>query len=118
MNTLGKRIQDKRKQLGLSQTELAKKIEISYAQLSRYENKGTQPPAEVLNRFAIVLDTTVDFLINGEKFEKARATLKDSELLRQFHDLEQLDEEDKNVVKKLIDAFITKKKLEQLTQYK
>jgi len=37
MDTLGERIQAFRKQNGLSQTQLADKLGISYAQLSRYE---------------------------------------------------------------------------------
>jgi len=40
--------------------------------------------------------------------------LKDSELLQQFKAIAQMNEDDKQVVKKLIDAFITKGKLKQL----
>ena len=80
----------------------------------RYETKGAQPPAEVLKKLADALDTTVDFLINGNADEKAASALKDAELLQQFRALEQMDEEDKNTVKKLIDAFITKRKIQQL----
>jgi hypothetical protein len=35
---------------------------------------------------------------------------------RKFQAIEAMDEEDKNVVKKLIDAFITKKQLQKLMQ--
>ena len=76
--------------------------------------KGAQPPAEVLKKLAGDLDTTVDFLINENKDEKAASTLKDAELLQQFRAVEQMDEEDKNTGKKLIDAFITKRKIQQL----
>jgi hypothetical protein len=47
----------------------------------------------------------VDFLINGDTDEKAASTLKDAELLQQFRAVEQIDEDDKTTVKKLIDAF-------------
>ncbi len=76
--------------------------------------KGAQPPAEVLNRLADVLGTFVDFLINGNTSEKAQNSLKDAELLNQFRAVEQMEEEDQNTIKRLIDAFITKKKLKQL----
>ena len=41
-------------------------------------------------------------------------TLADKELLAQFKTIEQMTEQDKDVVKTLIDAFITKAKIKQL----
>ena len=114
MNDLGKRVVELRKKKGLSQSDLAKQVGISYAQIGRYETKGAQPPAEVLKKIADTLDTSVDFLISGDTDEKAASTLKDVELLQQFRAVEQMDEDDKSTVKKLIDAFITKKKIQQL----
>jgi transcriptional regulator with XRE-family HTH domain len=114
MEELGKRILLLRKNKGLSQTDLAKLAGISYAQIGRYETKGAQPPAEVLKKIANALDTTTDFLINGDTDEKAMSALKDAELLKQFKEVEQMEDEDKNIIKKLIDAFITKKKIQQM----
>lgn len=114
MTDLGKRILDLRKRKNLSQTDLANAVGISYAQIGRYETKDTQPPAEVLKKIADALGTTVDYLISGDTGEKAKAALKDSELLQQFKAVEGMSEDDRTVVKKLIDAFITKAKLKQL----
>jgi transcriptional regulator with XRE-family HTH domain len=114
MGDLGKRVVVLRKKKGLSQSDLAKQVGISYAQVGRYETKGAQPPAEVLKKIADALDTTVDYLISGDTDEKAVSTLKDAELLQQFRAVEQMDEDDKMTVKKLIDAFITKRKIQQL----
>jgi transcriptional regulator with XRE-family HTH domain len=112
--TLANRIQELRKQKGWSQTELAKKIGVSYTQMSRYEVKGVQPPANTLKKLADVLDTTVDYLVSGDKDEKVKASLKDAELLQQFKAVEQFTDDDKTVIKKLIDAFIVKKQLQQM----
>lgn len=38
------------------------------------------------------------------------------ELLKQFQEVERLPDEDKNVVKKLLDAFLTKKQLQELAR--
>jgi len=62
---------------------------------------------------ADVLNTSVDFLINGNTSEKAQATLKDTDLLQQFKAVDLMPDEYKQVIKKLIDAFITKGKLKQ-----
>lgn len=114
MTDLGKRILELRKKKNLSQTDLANAADISYAQIGRYETKNTQPPAEVLKKIADALDTTVDYLINGDTDEKAKSALKDTELLQQFKAVEQMNEADRTVIKRLIDAFITKAKIKQL----
>lgn len=82
--------------------------------MSRYEIKGVQPPANVINKLADALGTSIDFLISGDKDEKVKASLKDAELLQQqqFKAVEQFTDDDKTVVKKLIDAFIVKKQLQ------
>ncbi len=53
-------------------------------------------------------------MISGDKDEKVKASLKDAELLQQFKAVEQFSDDDKTVVKKLIDAFIVKKQLERM----
>jgi transcriptional regulator with XRE-family HTH domain len=110
--TLGDRITELRKAKAWSQSELAKKIGVSYTQMSRYEIKGVQPPANIINKLADALGTSIDFLISGDKDEKVKASLEDAELLQQFKAVEQFSDDDKTVVKKLIDAFIVKKQLQ------
>ena len=100
MDSLGKRVVELCKKKRFARSDLAEIVGISYAQVGRYETKGAQPPAEVLKKLADALDTTVDFLINGNTDEKAAFTLKDAELLQQFRAVEQMDEDDKNTVKK------------------
>ncbi|MEI6349091.1 MAG: helix-turn-helix transcriptional regulator [Bacteroidota bacterium] len=114
MAELGNRILKLRKEKNLSQTDLANKAGVSYAQIGRYETKGAQPPAEIINKIADALETTTDYLINGDKDEKAKATLKDSELLQQFKAVEQLNDKDKSTIKDIIDAFIKRNKIQQI----
>ena len=103
---LGKRIVELRKMKGLSQSDLAQRVSLSYAQIGRYETKGVQPPAEILKRMAEALDTTVDFIVNGANDERAKASLKDAELLRYFKDMEVLPDSEKSTLVKLIGAYI------------
>jgi len=60
------------------------------------------------------LGVSSDFLTNGTTKEMAENTLSDKELLNQFKAVEQMDDKDKTVVKMLIDAFITKRKIQHL----
>lgn len=108
------RLKKARTDKGLSQTELANIVGIHYTQIGRYENKGSQPSADVLSKLANALEVSSDFLTNGTSDDLADSSLTDKELLNQFKTIERLSETDKNVVKVLLDAFITKNKLKQL----
>ena len=99
---------------GLSQTELGSLAGIHYTQIGRYENKGAQPSADVLAKLANALGVSSDFLNNGSTDELAENTLSDKELLNQFKAIEKMADNDKSVIKTLIDAFITKRKIQQL----
>ena len=99
---------------GLSQTELGNLAGIHYTQIGRYENKGAQPSDDILAKLANSLGVSSDFLTNGSTDEMAENTLKDKELLNQFRAIEKMPDNDKYVVKSLIDAFITKRKIQQL----
>jgi len=115
--TLGDRIQQLRKDNNLTQSKLAEKIELSVPQLVRYETKDVQPPANVLSKLAQVLGVSIDYIVDGAIQAKAEEFIDDNLLLRQFKAVEQMDDEDKNTVSKLIDAFITKKRIQDISGY-
>lgn len=58
-------ISNKRKQLGMTQAEVAEKLDISFQAVSKWEN-GTLPNVEVLVELAKVLNTTVDEILVGQ----------------------------------------------------
>lgn len=113
IEALGNRLKELRKAADLSQTAIAEKINVSYSQYGRYEIKGVQPPADTLNKLAEVLNTTVDFLLNGNADEKAQTALNDTELLAQFKEAEKLPENEKTVVLKMIRGYIRDYKTQQ-----
>lgn len=55
-------------------------------------------------------------MLDGSTEEAAKAKFEDRKLLQQFQEVEHLPEEDKTVVKKLLDAFLTKKHLQTLAR--
>ena len=104
--TLADRIQTLRKQAGLTQVELADKIGVSKSQFIRYESKNVQPPANIINKLADALATSVDFLISGDKNEKAKASLKNTELIQRFKEVDSLPEDEQSVLIKIISAYV------------
>ena len=103
---LAERVQALRKQAGLTQIELAEKIGVSKSQYIRYETKDVQPPANIMNKLADALSTSVDYLISGDKNEKAKASLKNSELIQRFKEVDTLPEEEQGVLIKIISAYV------------
>lgn len=110
---LGGRIIELRKAKSWSQSELAANVGVSYAQIGRYETKGSQPPAEVLKKIADALDTTIDFLINGNTEDKANALLSDAEVIRYFKEVDGLPQEDKSALLRVIGGFLRDVKTKQ-----
>ena len=110
------RLRELRKQKNLSQTELGRLAELHYTHIGRFERGTSRPPGDTLKRLADALGVTSDYLLDGAADEAAKARFEDRELLKQFQEVEQLPDEDKNVVKKLLDAFLTKKHLQALAR--
>tara|TARA_R110001592_G_scaffold178589_1_gene419714 strand:+ start:848 stop:1201 length:354 start_codon:yes stop_codon:yes gene_type:complete len=114
MILIGKQIQSLRKINNLNQSQLAEKIGVSLTQLQRYENKGVQPPADILKKLADTFNTSIDFLVYGDSEQKAQQSIKDNDLLSQFKAVEELDGKDKSTIKDIIDAFIKRSKLQNI----
>lgn len=110
------RLRELRKQKNLSQTELGQLAALHYTHIGRFERGASRPSGDTLMRLADALGVTSDYLLEGATDEAAKAKFEDRELLKQFQEVEQLPEEDKTVVKKLLDAFLTKKHLQALAR--
>ena len=110
------RLRTLRKQKNLSQTELGKLADLHYTHIGRFERGISRPSGDTLKRLADALDISSDYLLGGSAEDAAKAKFKDRELLRQFQEVEHLPEEDKTVVKKLLDAFLTRKHLQSLAR--
>ena len=63
MGIIAERITKARKELGLNQKELAKKANLTEANLSRYENGIREPKSAVLARLADALEVSTDYLV-------------------------------------------------------
>ena len=68
----GKRIQLLRKQKGLSQEELADKLNVSSNTVAKIECGLRRPSVDFIVDLVNVFDTTVDYIVLGEEIEKER----------------------------------------------
>lgn len=108
------RLRTLRKARDLSQTQLGEKAGLHYTHIGRFERGTSRPGGDTLKRLADALDTTSDYLLQGASDEAAAARVSDRDLLRQFQAVEHLPDADKQVVKTLLDAFITKRQIESI----
>ncbi|WP_455937872.1 helix-turn-helix domain-containing protein [Gemella morbillorum] len=67
--TLSFNIRERRKELGLTQKELAKKAGVSFRTIQNYENRLTPPSPHIIEKIAIALDTPIETLISHYKFD-------------------------------------------------
>lgn len=63
---LGEKIAEQRKKLGLSQEELAEKLNISQKSISKYERGNRRPSYEVLTSMASLFGVSADYLLELE----------------------------------------------------
>ena len=64
-NTIGENIARNRKKLGMTQEELAEKMNVSGQAVSKWENDLSYPDVETLKRLATLFGCTLDELVNG-----------------------------------------------------
>jgi transcriptional regulator with XRE-family HTH domain len=115
--SIGTRIKELRTQKRLKQTELGAIVGLTYVQIGRYELGKAEPSSNMLSKLAKALDTTADYLVNDDMNDASvTAQLTDRELLKQFKEVELFSPEDKQVVKIFIDAFITKRHIQELAK--
>lgn len=67
---MGRFIMDKRKALGLTQTQLSEKLNVSFQAISKWENGVTFPNIEIIKDLAAVLEVTVDEILTGSEKEE------------------------------------------------
>ena len=60
---LGARIKELRKEFGLSQVELATRMEVTKQTISNWENENIQPSIDMLVDLANIFNVTTDYLL-------------------------------------------------------
>lgn len=65
MTQIGENIKNARKKLGITQEELAEKINVTRQAVSNWENGKTEPDIETLTNIAQIFDISIDELVGG-----------------------------------------------------
>jgi len=103
MLSFGKRISILRKELGLSQTDLANQLNTSVSVVSRYELDKMTPSVDTAKKLAQLLNTSVGYLL-GENNDSE--LFKNPDMLKRFQDISKLSDDNKKHIYILLDALI------------
>lgn len=101
-----------RKAADMSQQELADKLHVHVTHLSKMENGHLMPSIDIVQRLMKIFTVTADQLLNEE--EKTVVDIQNHELNEQLALINQLDEDEKNALVKIINSMLTKKRMKDL----
>lgn len=105
---LGEKIRTLRKAKNMKQQELAEKLGVHSKHISRYENNLSKPSLEILLKLRDIFGVSLDYLVVDEDSQDFH--FKDKELERYFKEADNLNEEDRQVIKKVIESILLKNK--------
>ena len=81
MMTIGEKIKDARKKAGLTQEQLAEKLEVSQVMVAQYENNVRNPKLETLKKISNALEVDLfDIIVLEEPREISIVTPEEDEL--------------------------------------
>lgn len=98
LKNMGKRLSQRRKQLDLTQEQLAEKMDVSIQMISNMElgKKAIRP--ENLLKVCKILDISSDYVLTGEKGEKETTDI--------FVKINRLSDKELEIIETLINYFI------------
>ncbi len=107
---LAERIKQIRASKMLSQKEVIAAIDMGAAQYSRIENGKTDPSVSTLKKIAKALGVTLAELFADDN-QSIDINSSDKTLMEKVKLIEELDQEEQLTIFKILDAFVSKKKL-------
>ncbi len=107
--SFGSKIITRRKELKISQDQLAKTLSATPTTIGRYERDEVKPSIEVASKIAEALEVSLDFLVG-----RSENMLKDKKMLERFNSILNLETEDREHIIYAIDGLIKAAKLKAL----
>lgn len=113
---VGKNIKKIREQKKLMQKEVAAAAGLHPANYNKMEKGEREPSIDALDKIAKLFGMTVDELIHFEGKLPKEVKIEDKTTNEKLRLIEQLDDEDKQAVFRIIDCMLTKSKFKDFFQ--
>jgi len=116
MQHIGKNIKKIREEKGLTQQSIADLIAMHRSNYSRVETGDRDLSIDAIGKIAKYFNMTIDQLVNFDGNIPQEVTIEDKTLLEQVKLIQELEPEEKNMVFKMVDTFLTQKKFKDFFQ--
>ena len=116
--SFGKNLAKLRKQRGLTQEELVKLSGVGISQIRRYEADKSTPSLDAIIKLVKAIGVSIDEMVFDKTTAIASNKIIDRDLLEQFEMISYMDEEERNLVKKILEGIIVKNQVEKLLKPK
>jgi transcriptional regulator with XRE-family HTH domain len=110
MQHIGKNVKKIREEKGLTQQSIASLIAMHRSNYSRVETGDRELSIDAIGKIAKYFNMTIDQLVNFEGDIPQEVTIEDKSLVEQIKLIQGLELEEKNMVFKMVDTFLTQKK--------
>lgn len=112
----GQNIKQIREEKGMTQQQVAELIHMHRSNYSKIESGQREISVEALNKIARYFGMTIDRIVNFEGGLPQEVTVEDKTAIEQIQLIQQLDEEDKQTIFRLIEKMLTNKKFKEFFQ--
>ena len=100
----------------LTQKQIAAELSIGYSNYNKMENGFREPSVLELQKLAKLYSITVDELINPEEITPKEVVIQNKTVTEKIKLIEQLEDDDKQAVYRVIDSMLTKSKFKDFFQ--
>ena len=114
--SIGKIIKKIREQKGMLQKQVAAELNIGTTNYNKMENGNREPSVKELQKLASLFDMTVDQILNFDGDLPGEISLDDKSEMEQLKLIQQLEEDDKQTIFRLIEKMLTNKKFKEFFQ--
>ncbi len=112
--TLGQRIRELRVRRGWSQQQLAERVGVRQKQISSYERNVNTPSGEIFIALADAFDISLDYLARRGANNATTVNVADRELIEMVQVVDRLEDEDRALIKRVIDLVLLKQQFREL----
>lgn len=113
--TLGEKIRYLRTKNKMSQKKLGELLELHENHLARYEKNQAVPNATAIKQICEIFGVPADYLLFDRSENAIAPNVSDVNLLRQFEEIDQMDEKVRDHVRFFLDVTIHTYKIKQIS---
>jgi transcriptional regulator with XRE-family HTH domain len=114
--SVGQNIKKIREEKNLTQQQIAELIHMHRSNYSKVESGQRELSVDAINKVAKYFGMTIDQIVNFDGAVPQEITIEDKTMMEQVKMIQELEPDEKNMVFKMVDTFLTKKKFKDFFQ--